>query len=52
MTYQSWVIELSQITENLSPADLEYQKELLATQKAGKLRDRYETFKAKTAQNR
>jgi hypothetical protein len=52
MTYQSWVIELSEITENLSPADLAYQKELLATQKAGKLKERYECFKAKNAPNR
>ncbi|MEN9610828.1 MAG: hypothetical protein RLZZ628_1642 [Bacteroidota bacterium] len=51
MTYQSWVIELSEITENLSDADLAYQKELLATQKAGKLRERYEAFKAKTVPN-
>jgi hypothetical protein len=49
MTYQSWVIELSAITENLSAADFAYQTELLATHKAGKLKERYEVFKAKAA---
>jgi hypothetical protein len=49
MTYQSWVIELSEMTENLSSADIAYKKELLETQKAGKLKERYEHFKAKNA---
>jgi hypothetical protein len=49
MTYQSWVLELAEMTENLSPADLSYKKELLETQKAGKLKERYEHFKAKNA---
>jgi hypothetical protein len=49
MTYQSWVIELSEMTENLSSADRSYKKELLETQKAGKLKERYEHFKAKNA---
>jgi hypothetical protein len=49
MTYQSWVLELSEMTENLSSADISYKKELLETQKAGKLKERYEHFKAKNA---
>jgi hypothetical protein len=49
MTYQSWVIELSEMTENLSSADIASKKELLETQKAGKLKERYEHFKAKNA---
>jgi hypothetical protein len=49
MTYQSWVLELSEMTENLSSADIAYKKELLETQKAGKLKERYEHFKAKNA---
>jgi hypothetical protein len=47
MTYQSWVIELSEITGNLSSADITYRKELLETQKEGKLKERYDLFKAK-----
>jgi hypothetical protein len=49
MTYQSWVLELSEMTENLSSADRSYKKELLETQKAGKLKERYEHFKAQNA---
>jgi hypothetical protein len=47
MTYQGWVLKLSEITENLSPADITYKKEMVAVYKNGQLLQHYQEVKAK-----
>jgi hypothetical protein len=47
MTYQNWVIQLAEITENLSPADTAYKKEMVSIYKNGQLRQYYHDMKAK-----
>jgi hypothetical protein len=47
ITYQVWVLKLTEISENLSPADLIYRNEMDALYKNGQLLKRYQERKAK-----
>jgi hypothetical protein len=46
MTYQGWVLQLAEIAENLSPADITYKKEMIFLYQNGQLLQRFQERKA------